>query len=391
MRNFVKLRAAMGAAAALDHRLRGRPELRRRRKRRRAELRARRRRHAIRSRRPSRSSGRSSATATLDQLVTDALASNHDLRIALARFKEARAARGETRLDLLPQVTAGAGYTEQRLPQSQRAPGVPAEVEVYDASFDAFWELDFFGRVRRGVEAANAEAEGAEASLRDAQVIIVAEVARTYFELRGQQSELAVARRNVDNQRETLRITDRPARRRPRHGARHLARAGAAERNAGLHRSARGSGRPFHSSTWSADRPRAHCADRNAERTAGIAGAAADRGGRQSCGSFAPPSRHPRRGARARGLHGAHRRRGGGPVPARHLRRQSRLRGRQRREPRRLRHRHAPDRARASPGRRSISAASAPASPAPAPARKPRSPSTSRPSCGRWRKPKTRW
>jgi multidrug efflux system outer membrane protein len=145
---------------------------------------------------------------TLDQLVTDALASNHDLRIALARFEEARAARGETRLDLLPQVTAGAGYTEQRLPQSQRVPGVPAELESYDASFDAFWELDFFGRVRRGVEAANADAESAEASLRDAQVIIVAEVARTYFELRGQQSELAVARRNVENQRETLRITD---------------------------------------------------------------------------------------------------------------------------------------------------------------------------------------
>jgi multidrug efflux system outer membrane protein len=145
---------------------------------------------------------------TLDQLVADALASNHDLRIALARFKEARAARGESRLDLLPQVTAGAGYTEQRLPQSQRAPGFPAEVESYDASFDAFWELDFFGRIRRGVEAANAEAQGAEASLRDAQVIIVAEVARTYFELRGQQSELAVARRNVDNQRETLNITN---------------------------------------------------------------------------------------------------------------------------------------------------------------------------------------
>jgi len=144
---------------------------------------------------------------TLDQLVGDALASNHDLRIALARFKEARVARGESRLDLLPQVTAGAGYTEQRLPQSQRVPGVPAEVESYDASFDAFWELDFFGRVRRGIEAANADAEGAEASLRDAQVIIVAEVARTYFELRGQQSELAVARRNVDNQRETLNIT----------------------------------------------------------------------------------------------------------------------------------------------------------------------------------------
>ena len=67
----------------------------------------------------------------------------------------------------------------------------------YDAGFDATWELDLFGRVRRGVEARRAELQGAEASLRDAQVSVIAEVARTYFELRGQQTQLAVAERNV--------------------------------------------------------------------------------------------------------------------------------------------------------------------------------------------------
>src|SRR5690606_2252827 len=128
---------------------------------------------------------------TLERLVNDALRANHDLRIALARVVEARALRGETRLDLLPQVTAGAGYTEQRLPRSLRIPG--QDEEIYDASFDAFWELDFFGRVRRAVEASTAEAQSAEASLRDAQVIVAAEVARVYFELRGQQSQLEVA------------------------------------------------------------------------------------------------------------------------------------------------------------------------------------------------------
>jgi outer membrane protein TolC len=50
---------------------------------------------------------------TLERLVDDALAANHDLRIALTRVAEARALRGETRLDLAPTVTAGAGYTEQ--------------------------------------------------------------------------------------------------------------------------------------------------------------------------------------------------------------------------------------------------------------------------------------
>jgi len=143
----------------------------------------------------------------LNTLVTDALRSNHDLRIALARFTEARAARGESRLDLLPAVAASGGYTEQRPDATQRALLPGGETKLYDAGFDAFWELDFFGRIRRGVEASNAEAQSAEANLRDAQVIVIAELARTYFELRGQQSQLAVARRNVENQRETLNLT----------------------------------------------------------------------------------------------------------------------------------------------------------------------------------------
>ena len=146
---------------------------------------------------------------TLERLVGDALAANHDLRIALTRVAEARALRGETRLDLAPTVTASAGYADQRLADAQLSgtPFVPRDQELYDAGFDAFWELDFFGRIRRGVEASNAELDAAEASLRDAQVIVTAEVTRTYFELRGQQQQLDVARRNVDNQRETLELT----------------------------------------------------------------------------------------------------------------------------------------------------------------------------------------
>jgi outer membrane protein, multidrug efflux system len=146
---------------------------------------------------------------TLERLVADALAANHDLRIALTRVAEARALRGETRLDLAPTVTAGAGYADQRLADAQLSgtPFVPRDQQLYDAGFDAFWELDFFGRIRRAVEASNAELDATEASLRDAQVIVTAEVTRTYFELRGQQQQLGVARRNVDNQRETLELT----------------------------------------------------------------------------------------------------------------------------------------------------------------------------------------
>jgi multidrug efflux system outer membrane protein len=80
-------------------------------------------------------------------------------------------------------------------------------VEGYNAGFDAFWELDFFGRNRRALEASNADLQAAEATLQDAQVSVAAELSRSYFELRGNQQRLAVARRNVANQNETLELT----------------------------------------------------------------------------------------------------------------------------------------------------------------------------------------
>lgn len=144
---------------------------------------------------------------TLDQLIAQALLANHDLRIALGNLIEARALRRESQFDLAPTVTASAGYSKERLPAIESPTGSLLTAHLYDVGFDAFWELDFFGRVRRNIEARSAEVQGAEASLRDAQVSVAAEVARTYFELRGAQTQLAVARRNVANQRETLQLT----------------------------------------------------------------------------------------------------------------------------------------------------------------------------------------
>jgi outer membrane protein, multidrug efflux system len=144
----------------------------------------------------------------LDDLVENALAANHDIRIAVARLREARALRGEARLDFAPTVTSYAAHLDARASERQtQVPGVNPEQEYYETGFDAFWELDFFGRVRRGVEARSAEVQSAEASVYNTQVSITAEVARQYFELRGAQQRLEVARRNADNQRETLRIT----------------------------------------------------------------------------------------------------------------------------------------------------------------------------------------
>ncbi len=148
------------------------------------------------------------ADAQLDKLVSDALASNHDLRIAMTRVREARALRRDATFDLAPSINAVGGYTKTRTSSEGILPGAARDSEFYDAGFDAFWELDFFGGVRRGLEASNAGLGAEEASLRDTQVIVTAEVTRAYFELRGQQLQLDVARRNVANQQSTLDLAN---------------------------------------------------------------------------------------------------------------------------------------------------------------------------------------
>lgn len=144
---------------------------------------------------------------TLNELIEDALRANHDIRIAMTHLREARAIRGEARLDFAPTVTADAGHVEVRASERQTFAGADRDQDYYQASFDAFWELDFFGRVRRNYEAQSALVQAAEAGYYDTQVSVTAETARNYFELRGSQQRLEVARRNAVNQEESLRIT----------------------------------------------------------------------------------------------------------------------------------------------------------------------------------------
>jgi multidrug efflux system outer membrane protein len=142
----------------------------------------------------------------LDQLITSALDANTDVRIGVARVGQARAIFSETIRQQYPVVTSEASVSKQ----DQVIPGFtdePVRVSTYRAGFDAFWELDLFGRVRAAVQAADASAQAFEATLDDVRVTVASEVARNYFELRGLQRQWAVAERSLANQRETLRLT----------------------------------------------------------------------------------------------------------------------------------------------------------------------------------------
>jgi outer membrane protein, multidrug efflux system len=149
----------------------------------------------------------------LDQLVAQALHSAPDLAIASARLREARALQGIAVAAEYPTANAGAGYDRTRgsanvptgVPPGGLGPGEYGN--LWQAGFDASWEVDIFGGRRRTVESASAAYQAAEADSADVQLSLVAEVARNYMELRGAQRQLGVARDNLAIQQDALRLT----------------------------------------------------------------------------------------------------------------------------------------------------------------------------------------
>lgn len=152
--------------------------------------------------------------AELDSLIQRAALSNLDLRVSEARLRQARAVRAGSAADFLPELDASGSLARARQSQNQPLigalplpPNFPFEYSVYNAGFDASWEIDIFGGKRRALEAATAEWEGAMEARNDVMVSLLAEVARNYIELRGSQCRLEIAQRNLKLQEEALELT----------------------------------------------------------------------------------------------------------------------------------------------------------------------------------------
>jgi outer membrane protein, multidrug efflux system len=147
---------------------------------------------------------------TLARLMKELASANLDVRAAEARVRGARSARAEAAFDFAPTVTVSGSHTRQRLSTAAfpiGAAGTFPDQDIWDGGFDASWELDLFGRVRRNVQAQGAFVAVNQEDLRDIHVSLNAELARAYFELRGAQEQLSVAQRNADNQRRSLLVT----------------------------------------------------------------------------------------------------------------------------------------------------------------------------------------
>ena len=145
----------------------------------------------------------------LTNLIQRALAANHDIGIAAVRLEEAKAMLGESRQGFLPRGGATLGHENRRRRDVETPSGQSRQIETYRGAVDASWEIDLFGRVRRSVEAAQAQAGSREALLRSVQAGVAAAVAATWFELRGIDAELAVAADIIRSQRESLGLVER--------------------------------------------------------------------------------------------------------------------------------------------------------------------------------------
>jgi outer membrane protein, multidrug efflux system len=144
----------------------------------------------------------------LDRMVDEALVHNSDLALAVARLDEARAQLGIARADQAPGVTAGAGASRQRISEHSPEffPGFDPTFNDLNASVNASWEIDFWGKYRRATEAARADLL-ASASNRDAvRLALIADVARGYFNLRSLDAQITVTRQTVTTRLASLEL-----------------------------------------------------------------------------------------------------------------------------------------------------------------------------------------
>jgi NodT family efflux transporter outer membrane factor (OMF) lipoprotein len=144
----------------------------------------------------------------LDALVTDALAANTDIRVAVARIEKARATLRGSRADRLPSTDLSATGTYGRVSESQVLPGYDREGRRVDGGLSVNYEVDLFGRVKRGIEASRADLAAAQEDADAVRVTVVADTVRAYVDATSANEQIDVAQRTVDLLARSERITN---------------------------------------------------------------------------------------------------------------------------------------------------------------------------------------
>lgn len=151
----------------------------------------------------------------LEQYINETAACNLDVKVAESRIRQARAIKKIDVANFYPMINSSASATSVQLSKStlegfssnsSQTTFIDRSQWIYSLGFDAQWELDIFGKTRRKVEASKASLEEAYETRRSILLSTMAEIARSYVELRGAQRLYAVAQRNVQLQKKTLSL-----------------------------------------------------------------------------------------------------------------------------------------------------------------------------------------
>ena len=177
----------------------------------------------------------------LTHLEEQVAASNLDVRLATIRLAESRQQRGIAAADQFPQFNGNASYTREKIsnqgvasllggsgastatgsnglggtmsgiPTSAAGSGGIPSFDLYQYGFDASWEVDLWGRVRRSVESADASLLASAETRRNTQLMALSELARDYIQLRGQQRDLQIAKDTLASDQQSLTLTQQRA------------------------------------------------------------------------------------------------------------------------------------------------------------------------------------
>ena len=144
--------------------------------------------------------------STMARLVRTALSQNRDLQTALARIREFRAEVGIARAPLFPSVTLNGSASTNQVAIGSFP---PTSYDAFRLTGDVAWELDFWGRTRRGLEAAGADLASEEAAQRAVVLSLVSDVATGYLQLLELDQEQTIAERTLASRQATLNLARR--------------------------------------------------------------------------------------------------------------------------------------------------------------------------------------
>ncbi|MHB8286074.1 MAG: TolC family protein, partial [Caulobacteraceae bacterium] len=152
--------------------------------------------------------------AELSSLVHRLATQNLDLKVAAERIDQARNERKIAASQGLPQIHTDSTYTHTRLSPTGMvalltpAPGAPLEYNMWENDVSVSWELDLFGRVRRSVEAAQANTEVEEEARHGLALATIADLAADYMQLRDVQARIVIARQDLELTTRNLALVD---------------------------------------------------------------------------------------------------------------------------------------------------------------------------------------